>query len=281
MFVYLQEKAEAARDQIKAAVPDCRGPEVAIMDLSDLDSVRAWASRAQDFGLPLDLVVANAGVMACPEMKTKQGYEYQFGVNHLGHFLLINMLTPLLKASEESTGNPARVVHVSSTAHLFGGPSLNLQDLNFEKRKYNAWQAYGQSKLANILFAFELARRAPYISSNALHPGVVNTELGRFLLPEGGLASASWWQRPIYEFIQSLALSPEEGARTSIYLASSPEVEGVTGKYFDACREVQSSAVSRDPMIAKRLWDLSAEMVDLDIDRDIGADIGKQLFSVV
>ena len=272
----IQERAEAAREKIKEALPECRGPEVAIMDLSDLETVRTWARRAQDFGLPLDIVVANAGVMACPERMTAQGYEYQLGVNHLGHFLLICMLAPLLKASQESTGKLSRVVTVSSSAHFLGG--LDIDDLNFRSRKYDRWKAYQQSKLCNLLFAYELARRAPYVASNALHPGVVATELGRYLLPEGGLEAISWWQRPFMEVLRKFALTPEQGARTSIYLASSSEVEGVTGRYFDACRERQSGAQSRDIATAKRLWDISAEMVGLDPDGDIGSELGKELF---
>lgn len=249
-----KDKAEAARDSIKAAVPGCKGVEVAVFDLADLASVRAWASRAQDFGLPLDLLVNNAGVMACPEMRTKDGFEYQLGVNHLGHYLLTNMLLPLMSG----TGRPSRIVNVSSAAHMFG--HMNFDDLQSTK-SYDAWKAYGQSKLANVLFTYELARRLPAggeTTVNALHPGVVNTELARYLLPE----EPAWWQIPLMYGMKAFTLTPEQGAATSIYLASSPEVEGVSGKYFDKCKPIISSKESYDNEVAAKLWNVSAELVE-------------------
>jgi NAD(P)-dependent dehydrogenase (short-subunit alcohol dehydrogenase family) len=254
-----QAKAEAARQRIKDAVPGCRGPEIAVFDLADLESVRTWARRAQEFGLPLDVLVANAGVMACPETRTQQGFEYQLGVNHLGHFLLINMLLPLLKAAGNTTRNPGRVVTVASAAHFFG--RIDLGDINFRQRTYDPWVAYGQSKLANVMFAFELARREPEIVSNSLHPGVVATELGRYLLPPGGEDNLPWWQRPLFTAAKAVALTPEQGARTSLYLASSPEAEVLTGLYFDSCRPTKSSAAARDVVVAQKLWDTSCELV--------------------
>ena len=249
-----QSRAEAARDRIKAAVPNCRGVEVAIFDLADLASVKAWASRAQDFGLPLDVLVNNAGVMACPEMTTRDGFEYQFGVNHLGHFLLTNMLMPLMVDPARSS----RIVSVSSAAHLFG--HMNFDDLQ-NRIKYDPWRAYGASKLANVLFTYELDRRLPAGSNttaNTLHPGVVNTELARFLLPE----EPAWWQLPLMSAMKAFTLSPEQGAATSIYLASSAEVEGVSGKYYDKCQPVVSSKESYDVEVAKKLWAVSSEMVE-------------------
>ena len=249
-----KSKAEAARDQIKAAVPSCRGVEVAEFDLADLASVRAWASRAQDFGLPLDVLVNNAGVMACPAMQTKDGFEYQLGVNHLGHYLLTNMLLPLMT----NTGRPSRIVNVSSAAHMFG--HMNFGDLQ-STQNYDSWKVYGQSKLANVLFTYELARRLPangQTTVNALHPGVVNTELARYLLPD----EPAWWQKPLMYGMQAFLLTPEQGAATSIYLASSPEVEGVTGKYFDKCKPIVSSKESYDTEVAAKLWNKSAELVE-------------------
>lgn len=249
------QKAEAARGKLKQLVPQARGIEVATFDLADLGSVRAWAQRAQDFGLPLDVLVNNAGVMACPQMQTKDGFEYQLGVNHLGHFLLTNMLLPLLSNPDR----PSRIVNVSSAAHYFG--RIDFDDLQ-STRGYQPWKAYGQSKLANVLFTYELARRLPpaaNCTANTLHPGVVNTELARYLLPD----QTAWWQQPLIQISQAFALTPEQGAQTSIYLASSPEVEGLSGKYYDKCRPVSSNKESYDLGVAKRFWDVSAELVGL------------------
>ncbi|EFN53158.1 hypothetical protein CHLNCDRAFT_26048 [Chlorella variabilis] len=251
-----KEKAEAARAKLQELVPEnTRGVEVAVMDLADLGSVRAWAQRAQDFGHPVDVLVNNAGVMACPQMQTRDGFEMQLGVNHLGHFLLTNMLLPLLSTPER----PSRIVTVSSAAHYFG--HINFDDLQ-SQRNYDSWRAYGQSKLANVLFSYELARRLPVganCTANTLHPGVVDTELARYLLP----GQTAWWQKPLLQFGKAFSLTPEQGAQTSIYLASSPEVEGVTGKYYNKCRPETSSSESYDATVAARLWDVSAELVGL------------------
>ncbi|PRW60169.1 retinol dehydrogenase 13 [Chlorella sorokiniana] len=250
-----KDKAEAARARLKELVPTSRGIEVAIFDLADLATVRAWAQRAQDFGLPLDVLVNNAGVMACPQMETQDGFEYQLGVNHLGHFLLTNMLLPLLSTADR----PSRIVNVSSAAHYFG--HIDFDDLQ-SRRQYNPWKAYGQSKLANVLFTYELERRLPLAANctaNTLHPGVVNTELARYLLPE----QTAWWQAPLLEVSKAFALTPEQGAQTSIYLASSPEIAAVSGKYFDKCKPVSSSGQSYNADVARRFWDVSAELVGL------------------
>jgi NAD(P)-dependent dehydrogenase (short-subunit alcohol dehydrogenase family) len=260
-----KDKAEAARDRIKAAVPGNRGVEVATFDLADLSSVQAWATRARDFGLSLDLLVNNAGVMATPAMKTQDGFEYQLGVNHMGHFLLTNMLLPLMTSPER----PSRIVNVSSAAHMFG--HMNFDDLQ-STENYDAWRSYGQSKLANVLFTYELNKRLPAGSNttvNTLHPGVVNTELGRYLLPE----KPAWWQMPVLNVLKAFTLTPEQGAATSIYLASSPEVEGVSGKYFDKCKPVVSSKESYDAEVATKLWNTSAELIEGALGGAVVADL--------
>lgn len=182
-----------------------------------------------------------------------------------GHFLLTNMLLPLLV----NTGRPARIVTVSSAAHLFG--TINFDDLQ-SRRAYDPWRAYGQSKLANVMFTYELARRLPPgggITATTLHPGVVDTELARYLLPAGGVAAAAWWQRPLFAAARKFALTPEQGAATSIHLATAPEVEGVSGKYFDKCRPVDSSRESYDADKCRRLWEASAELVGLPVDVEL------------
>jgi NAD(P)-dependent dehydrogenase (short-subunit alcohol dehydrogenase family) len=177
----------AARDLAKAApVAEAirseaagRSVEVAELDLTSLDSVRAFAARFNEAHEELQLLVNNAGIMACPLVRTEQGWELQFATNHLGHFRLTGLLVPALRA-----GAPSRVVIVSSAAHLLS--PVNFDDVHFERRDYDKWVAYAQSKTANVLFARELNRRlrADGVTANALHPGVIMTELARHLTPD-------------------------------------------------------------------------------------------------
>ncbi|CAG9460028.1 unnamed protein product [Pedinophyceae sp. YPF-701] len=246
-------RMESAKARLGNEVPSAAGKiSTELLDLASLESVRDFTKRYLDSGRQIDVLLNNAGVMAPPLMRTKDGFELQIGVNHLGHFLLTTGLSPLLM----DPARPSRVVTVSSTAHLFG--RINFDDLNSEI-KYQEWVAYGQSKLANIYFTYELARRLPNSSActaNTLHPGVINTELARYLLPE----DPAWWQRPLMEVMKKFTLTPEQGAQTSIYLCSSPAVEGVSGKYYDKCEPVSSSPISYDVDVAKRLWDVSMEL---------------------
>ncbi|CAD7697790.1 unnamed protein product [Ostreobium quekettii] len=245
------DKAAAAKQRIKDAVPSAK-VEAAYVDLADLKTVRDFASRVLDSGAPLDVVVNNAGVMACAQMSTVDGFEYQFGVNHLSHFLLTNLLLPLMRDQDR----PARIVNVSSEAHKFG--TINFDDLQFEKR-YQRWAAYGQSKLANILFTYELSRRLnakDKIATNCLHPGMVKTELQRHIVPDPN----AWYMKPLNTLTANFIKSPEEGAQTSIYLATSPKVEGVTGKYFISCKPADSTKKSKEKEVARRLWAVSCEL---------------------
>lgn len=246
-------KGRAARERIREAVPGCPGIEVVTFDLADLESVRSWALRAQDVGTPLNVLVNNAGVMATPESYTSQGHELQFGVNHLGHFLLTQMLLPLMVA----TGKEARIINVSSAAHFFG--DIDFGEIQGSRGKpYDRWRAYNQSKLANVMFTYELSRRLggdSKVMVNALHPGVVASELGRYILPSIPPVLA--------QLASNFVLTPEQGARTSIYLASSPEVQGKTGLYWDKCKSVRSSRLSYDTIKASRLWDVSMELCNL------------------
>lgn len=196
--------------------------------------------------------------MAPPLLRTKDGFELQIGVNHLGHFLLTNLLLPLIVSDTRES----RIVNVSSAAHLFG--HINFDDLQSEK-SFDTWKAYGQSKLANVLFSYELARRLPPPTSsagttvNALHPGVVATELSRYMMPD----NPNVFQKAAMMVAKNFVLTPEQGAETSIYAASSQEMAGVTGKYLDKCKPVVSSKESYDVKVAKKLWDLSAELTGL------------------
>lgn len=237
--------------------------DLAVFDLADLNSVADYSKRALDADKPIDILLNNAGIMACPLMRTKQGFEQQIGVNHLGHFLLTNNLLPLLEKSA-ATHQDARIINVASSAHYPG--TIDFNDILWESKEYSKWGAYCQSKLANVMFSYELSRKLQNsgITVNALHPGVVATELGRYLFPS--LTSEEelpWWSKPILSVATSFLLTPEQGAQTSIYLASSPDVAGVTGKYYDASKPKTSSNESYDVEKQKKLWELSQELVTL------------------
>ncbi len=214
-----------------------------VADFSSLDAVRRLAADVAAQHGRLDVLVNNAGTSALTRRTTKDGFEWLFGVNHLAPFVLTNALLPQLTASA-----PARIVTVASMAYRRG--ALDLGDLNWEKRRYDSLKAYGASKLANILFTRELARRlgGAGVTANCLHPGVVATNIFAHLGPFGRLFGVV--ARP-------LLLSPAAGAKTSVYLASSPEVAGVTGKFFDRCRERALEARAEDAAAARRLWEQS------------------------
>lgn len=223
--------------------------EFMLADFASLAATQALAAWFRGTHRRLDVLVNNAGAMFMSRQESQDGIEMTFAVNHLGYFLLTNLLLDLLKASA-----PARIVNVSSKAHE--GAQLDFDDLECRKN-YAGMKAYGRSKLANLLFTYELARRleGSGVTANALHPGFVATNIGANNIP--------LFRRPVKWLINRVAKNVEEGAQTSIYLASSPEVEGVTGKYFVDCKPVPSSAASYDEAAARRLWQISAEMVGL------------------
>lgn len=222
--------------------------------LADLSSQQAIHKLADEFLSKhnrLDLLVNNAGAIFMTRQETVDGIEMTFGLNHLNYFLLTHRLIEALKAAPQ-----ARVVNVSSIAHE--GGKINFDDINGQHRSYNGgWSAYQQSKLANILFTYELAQRlnSTRITANALHPGVVASQFG---------SNNGWfWNWFIKPFMGLISINETEGARTSIYLASAPEVEQVTGKYFVKERAINSAPQSYDVNTAKRLWNLSLEMTKL------------------
>lgn len=199
----------------------------------------------------LDVLINNAGIYQCPYTKTEDGFEMQFGVNHLGHFLLTHLLLNLLKRSA-----PSRIVVVSSKLYKHG--DINFEDLNSEQ-SYDKAFAYSRSKLANLLFTCELAQRleSSGVTVNALTPGIVRTNLGRHVhIPV--LA------KPLFKLLSwGLFKSPEEGAQTSVYLASSPDVEGVQGKCFADCQPQVLLDKATDKEVAGKLWDISEVMVGI------------------
>ena len=217
-----------------------------LADFSDLQQVRELAAAFSAQYSQLDVLVNNAGTYFNTRHPAPGGVEMTFHVNHLAHFLLTNLLLETLTASA-----PARIVNVTSRAHEYD--NMDFHDLGFE-RSYFGMKAYARSKLANLLFTYELARRlaGSGVTVNAVHPGGVATDIWRTNFPVLG---------PAIKWVMSLfALTPEEGADTLIYLASSPDVEGVTGKYFVEREAIASSPLSYDEQVAARLWEVSEQL---------------------
>ncbi len=219
--------------------------ESLLADLSSQASIRQLAAQFLARHDRLHVLVNNAGGVFMERKLTVDGFETTWAVNHLGYFLLTELLLPVLKASA-----PARIVNVASGAHK--GARINFDDLQGE-RGFSGFRMYGQSKLANILFTFELSRRlaGTGVTANCLHPGVVSTGFGK---------NNTGMLKTLLSVFGFLLLSPEKGARTTVYLATSKEVDGVTGKYFDKCQPVPSSPQSVDLEVARRLWEVSEGM---------------------
>ena len=240
-----REKAEAARQEIVSRTGN-RRPAVLPLDLASFESVRRCAEEFQDRYGRLDVLINNAGVFPRRRGLTEDGLELQFGVNHLGHFLLTHLLLEHLKRSA-----PSRIVNVSSTMHK--GGDIDFGSFRGEK-PYRPIQAYRQSKLANVLFTKELARRleGTGVVANALHPGPVRTGIYREL------------PQPIRFLATVFLLTPEQGAKTSIYVATSPREAETTGVYFEKCKPAKASDRAQDTELAARLWEESAKLCGLD-----------------
>jgi NAD(P)-dependent dehydrogenase (short-subunit alcohol dehydrogenase family) len=239
-----KERSEAALADAKARSGG-GAIELLLADLSSQAEVRRLAAEVKQRAPRLDVLLNNAGAIHQSRKLSPDGIEMTFAVNHLGYFLLTELLLDLLKASA-----PSRIVIVASEAHR--GQSIDFTDLQNE-RGYSPLRVYRRSKLANILFTYELARRleGTKVTANCLHPGVIASGFGK---NDPG----------IFKFLVKLGApflrSPEKGARTQVYLASSPAVEGVAGKYFKDERAVASSQASMDVSAQKRLWEISEEM---------------------
>ena len=238
-------KGDATVSEISEATSD-RSVELLLCDFASQRSIRAAAAEALDRFPAIHVLVNNAGVMHLRREVTEDGLEATFAVNHLGYFLFTTLLMDRI-----ITSAPARIVSVASDAHRFG--AVDFDDLQSEKR-FGAMRVYGQSKGCNILFTVELAKRleGTGVTANAVHPGAVNTGLG---------ANSG----PLMAMLQKVAMvfmkSPAAGADTSVYLAASPEVEGMSGGYFFKRKPRTSTAQTRDPELAKRLWTISEALV--------------------
>ncbi|MFI1722186.1 SDR family NAD(P)-dependent oxidoreductase [Streptomyces sp. NPDC020489] len=248
------------------AVADLDGVEVDELDLGDLDSVRGFAERFLAGGRPIDFMIDNAGIMACPETRVGPGWEAQFATNHLGHFALVNRLWPAIAPGG------ARVVSVSSRAHHFSG--MRWDDVQWE-RGYDKWQAYGQAKTANVLFAVHLDRlgRDAGVRAFALHPGGILTPLQRHLA-QAEMRERGWIDEDGNLVDPQAFKTPQQGAATQVWAATSPQLDGLGGVYLEDC-DIAEPAVdgdqsggvrdwATDPEQAARLWTLSAELTGVD-----------------
>jgi len=233
-------------NDLKEEIPNI-SIQLMILDLGDLSSIREFANKFLSKNIPLHILINNAGVMATPRGRTKNGFETQLGINHLGHFLLTNLLLDKLKESA-----PARIVVVTSNAYKMG--KIDFNDINWTKW-YNSFEAYGRSKLANILFTNELNRRlqGTRVTVNSVHPGNVDTELTK----------NNKMLKIVNIFTKSFKKNVKYGAATSVYVAMAPELEGVSGKYFVDCKQVPLTSSALDMDVAFKLWEKSEEMVAL------------------
>jgi NAD(P)-dependent dehydrogenase (short-subunit alcohol dehydrogenase family) len=259
-------KAKAATEQVRAQAANGGGLELVELDLASLASVRACADALISTGDLFDLVIANAGVMACPKSYTSDGFETQFGTNHLGHFVLVNRIVPLFKPG-------SRLVNLSSAGHRFS--DVDLGDPNFEHTPYTEFGAYGRSKTANILFAVEFDRRhkANGVRAAAVHPGGIQTELSRHLSPEA--------IKELIDNINAANLASDvpafswktipQGAATSVWSGIVASADEVGGRYCEDCHVAELAegegirggvrAYALDPDHAQALWAKSEEMV--------------------
>jgi NAD(P)-dependent dehydrogenase (short-subunit alcohol dehydrogenase family) len=247
-----QVRGEEAQKEIKEQSGN-ENIDLMLADLSSQASVRKLAKNILQHYQHIHVLINNAGLIYLTRQETTEGFEATLAVNYLAPFLLTNLLLDRLKASA-----PSRIVNVSSDSHQSG--YIRMDDLEL-KKGYRIMRAYGQSKLVLVLFTYELARRlqGTGVTANCLHPGFVSTNFA-----QNGVGKVG---RSITKLIFSnLGISPEEGAKTSIYLASSPEIEGVTGKYFVKSIPVRSAPISYDETLQHQLWDETTKLVHLHVE---------------
>ena len=252
-------------DTAREALAGIDGVEVDTLDLGDLDSVRAFAERFLASGRTIDLMIDNAGIMACPETRVGPGWEAQFATNHLGHFALVNRLWPAIAPGG------ARVVSVSSRAHHFSG--MRWDDVHW-RQGYDKWETYGQAKTANVLFAVHLDKLAADqgVRAFSLHPGGIHTPLQRHI-PKEEMIERGWIDEDGTLLNPGSFKTPEQGAATQVWAATSPQLAGMGGVYLEDC-DIAEPAVdgetsgvkawATDPEQAARLWELSAELTGVN-----------------
>lgn len=248
-----KDKCEKAREEIvvesKNKYVYCRQ-----CDLASQNSIHQFVDQFKKEHKSLDILINNAGVMRCPYSKTEEGIEMQLGVNHMGHFLLTNLLIDKLKESA-----PSRIINVSSIAHNRG--KINKEDLNSEKH-YDGGEAYAQSKLANVLFTKELSKRleGSGVTVNAVHPGIVDTEITRHMSFSKSYLASALIKPIIWMFVKT----PKQGAQTVLYAALNTDLNNISGKYLSDCAEMQVAPQADDETTAKWLWLVSQKWTRLD-----------------
>ncbi|MFX1452107.1 MAG: SDR family oxidoreductase [Promethearchaeota archaeon] len=246
MLCRSKERGEKAQKEIIRETRN-NNIDLIVCDLSSQESIRNFVTAFKSKYSTLDVLINNAGVMLKRRILSVDGIEMNFAIHALAPFLLTNLLIDIIKKSA-----PSRIINVTSAAHKRA--KIDFKDLQSEHKKYRLFTVYGISKLAEILFTYELSRKleGTGVTVNAVHPGLVNTNLGR-----DQSKFSQWFARKFFQ-------SPEEGAKTSIYLASSPNIEGVTGKYFVNKEPRESSEESYNEEYAKKLWEICDEMTELN-----------------
>ncbi|XP_076815414.1 retinol dehydrogenase 14-like isoform X2 [Clavelina lepadiformis] len=248
------EKAEAAKEKIKETVSPS---DIVVMklDLASLDSIREFSKAVNENESHLDILINNAGIMACPQWKTADGFEMHLGTNHIGHFLLTELLLDLLKKSA-----PSRIVIVSSSGYKRGKMDWNNM---MHETNYDPFYVYCCSKLANVHHCLELSRRleGTGVTCNSLHPGIIKTNLGQYMRGD----HTPFFRRMLYTIAWPLAMAffmtPKQGTQTSIYCSIAPELADVTGKYFAKCGEEPLMTHALNKEDAKKLWELSEKWI--------------------
>ena len=241
-------KGEAAQREIVERTGSST-VELVIGDMSSVARVREAAAAVAEQCPVIDVLLNNAGFAATTRSENEDGLEQMFATNHIGYFLFTNLLLDNIKAAGE-----ARIVCVASAAHRWA--RLNFDDLQWKKRSYRSMPAYGTTKLMNILFAAELARRLEDsgVTVNSLHPGVIASEFG---------TNAEGWIKKFWWLVKPFILTTKQGAQTSIHLCASPEVSEITGKYWAKSKIKKPRRIAENELVAKRLWDVSAEICSL------------------
>eukprot|EP01080_Neovahlkampfia_damariscottae_P002382 gene2382-2847_t len=248
-----QEKAKSAKEELEKQIKNPKNLHLIELDLGDFKSIENFISEFKKLNLPLHILINNAGVMATPQQKTKDGFEYQLGINHYGHYKLTMGLLPIMvETSKKEKDFEGRIVCLSSAAHTMG--KFDFDNLHWEKEgTYGPWVAYGRSKLANVLFARALNRRLVKdkinITANALHPGGIMTDLQRDLpaIQYYGMAALGTF----------LFKSIPQGAATTCYVATSDQIKGKGGLYFDDCNISETIAAGNDEELQEKLWSVT------------------------
>ncbi|KAK1409035.1 hypothetical protein QVD17_41294 [Tagetes erecta] len=249
------ESGEKVKESIGEKVPNAK-LDVMELDVSSMESVRKFAAEYCSKGLPLNILILNAGIMAPPFTLSKDNIELQFATNHVGNFLLTNLLLDTMKKTARESGIEGRIVLLASEFHRITYKGGIVFDKINDEKSYNPWYAYGQSKLANVLHASELSRRLKEegvnITANSLHPGLIRTNLSR----NGGLFSG------FVNAIQFFLKNVSQGAATTCYVALHPQVKGISGQYFVDNNLDKAKGYGLDQELAKKLWDFSVKITE-------------------